>query len=78
MFWKILIVALILLLLFGSHRLARIGQNLGQGVRNFKKGLAGEDDDEPQPEPDPPAPKQLPPKREAASVDDKARDEHER
>ena len=63
MFWKILIVGLILLLLFGGHRLGSIGQNLGQGIKNFKKALRDDDaDPDSDPEPEPKEPKLLPPK----------------
>jgi sec-independent protein translocase protein TatA len=41
---QLLIVALIILLLFGATRLSEIGKGLGEGIRNFKKGLQ---DDEP-------------------------------
>jgi sec-independent protein translocase protein TatA len=40
-----IIVFLVLLLLFGSSRLADVGKGLGEGIRNFKKGLAGDEDD---------------------------------
>ena len=36
---QILIIALIILLLFGATRLSEIGKGLGEGIRNFKKGL---------------------------------------
>ena len=39
----VLIIALILLL-FGAGRLAAVGKGMGEGIRNFKKGLQ---DDEP-------------------------------
>lgn len=44
--WQVVIVALVILLLFGGRRLGEIGKGLGEGIRNFKKGLA-EDSDEP-------------------------------
>lgn len=42
---QLLIIALILLLIFGAGRIAEIGKGLGSGLKNFKKGLT--DDDEP-------------------------------
>jgi sec-independent protein translocase protein TatA len=36
---QILIVALVIILLFGASRLSSIGKGLGEGVRNFKKGV---------------------------------------
>ncbi len=42
---EILIILGIALLLFGAGRLADIGKGLGEGIRNFKKGLKDQDDD---------------------------------
>ena len=44
--WQIVIVALIILLLFGANRLSEIGKGLGEGIRNFKKGIADDGSDE--------------------------------
>lgn len=44
---EILIILGIALLIFGAGRLADIGKGLGEGIRNFKKGLKDAD-----PEPD--------------------------
>jgi len=41
---ELLIIALIALLLFGAGRIADIGKGLGQGIKNFKKGLKEADD----------------------------------
>lgn len=48
-----LIVAVVVLLLFGPSRLANAGKGLGEGIRNFKKGL---DEDGNPPKDGPPAP----------------------
>src|SRR4051812_18094994 len=45
----LLIVLIIALLLFGAGRVSEIGKGLGEGIRNFKKGL--KDDDAPAPAP---------------------------
>jgi sec-independent protein translocase protein TatA len=37
---KILIVILVLAILFGASRLPSLGRNFGQGIREFKKGIA--------------------------------------
>ncbi len=42
--WQILVVALIILLLFGAGRLADIGKGLGEGIKNFKKGISDPED----------------------------------
>ena len=38
-----LIVIVVLLLIFGPKRLSEVGKGLGQGIRNFKKGMEGEE-----------------------------------
>jgi len=43
---QILIVALIVVLLFGGKRLGELGKGLGAGIRNFKAGVAGDDTDD--------------------------------
>ncbi len=41
---ELLVIGLIVLLLFGPGKLAGLGQGLGEGIRGFKKALAGEDE----------------------------------
>ena len=43
---EILIILFVILLLFGAGRLADMGKGLGEGIRNFKKGLKDEDEPE--------------------------------
>lgn len=43
---EILIILGIAIILFGAGRLADIGKGLGQGIRNFKKGLKEDEDDD--------------------------------
>ncbi len=43
-----LLIAFLLLLLFGAKRLPEIGPSLGKGIREFKKSLTSTDDDESQ------------------------------
>lgn len=43
---QILIIALVILLLFGASRLSDIGKGLGEGIRNFKKGISEDPDGE--------------------------------
>lgn len=42
---QLLVIALIILLLFGASRLGEVGKGLGEGIRNFKKGVAGDGDE---------------------------------
>jgi sec-independent protein translocase protein TatA len=60
--WQLLIIVFVILLLFGGTRLSEIGKGLGEGIRNFKKGLSDDDRkaDEMSPVDEPDAPKQLP------------------
>ena len=43
---EILLILVVALLFFGTSRIADIGKGLGEGIKNFKKGLK-DDDDEP-------------------------------
>jgi sec-independent protein translocase protein TatA len=43
--WQIVIIAVVILVLFGAGRLGDIGKGLGEGIRNFKKGIADDGDD---------------------------------
>lgn len=52
---ELLLILGVALLLFGAGRVADIGKGLGEGIKNFKKGLKEED-------PPPPA-KELPKKK---------------
>ncbi len=40
---QILIILLIVLILFGAGKLPRIAGDLAKGIRNFKKGLEGDE-----------------------------------
>ena len=41
---ELLLVLLIVLLVFGAARLPQIGDALGKAIRNFRKGVSGEDE----------------------------------
>ena len=41
--WHWLIVLVIVVLVFGTKRLKNVGQDLGEAMRGFKKGLHGTD-----------------------------------
>ncbi|HKV09030.1 MAG TPA: twin-arginine translocase TatA/TatE family subunit [Thermoanaerobaculia bacterium] len=48
---ELLIIFLIIMVLFGASRLPQIGKGLGEGIKNFKRGLkAGEEEAEQIPE----------------------------
>lgn len=41
--WEWIIILVIVLLIFGVGRLGKLGEDLGAGIRAFRKGLSGED-----------------------------------
>jgi sec-independent protein translocase protein TatA len=41
--WHWLIVLLVVVLLFGTKKLRNLGGDLGEAVRGFRKGMAGDD-----------------------------------
>jgi sec-independent protein translocase protein TatA len=43
---ELIIILLIVILLFGVGRISKISKELGSGIRAFKEGLQGENDDE--------------------------------
>lgn len=49
--WEILVVLAIVLLLFGVGRISKIGGELGSGIRSFRKGLKGDDEEKTEDEP---------------------------
>ena len=48
---ELLVILLIIVVLFGATKLPQLGKGLGQGIRNFKKGL-GEDSNQESPSED--------------------------
>ena len=44
---EIFLLAMVALLLFGASRIADIGKGLGEGIKNFKKGLREGDVEDP-------------------------------
>ena len=41
---ELLIILLILVVLFGATKIPQLGRGLGEGIRNFRKGLRGGED----------------------------------
>ena len=41
---EILLILLIVILVFGSSRIPELGRGLGEGIKNFKKGIKGEEE----------------------------------
>ena len=44
--WKILLIALIVLLIFGGKKIPELMRGLGKGIRSFKDGMNGKEDDQ--------------------------------
>jgi sec-independent protein translocase protein TatA len=42
---QILVIFVIVLLIWGPARLAGLGKGIGEGIRNFKKGLRPDEDE---------------------------------
>jgi sec-independent protein translocase protein TatA len=43
---EILLILLIVILVFGTSRIPELGKGLGEGIKNFKKGIKGEEENE--------------------------------
>ena len=44
--WEIALILVIILIVFGVGKLPQVGNAIGKGIRSFKKGQAGEDEEE--------------------------------
>jgi len=53
--WQILIVALVVLVLFGRGRISEMMGDFGKGISSFKKGMNEADEPAPKPRIEPPA-----------------------
>ncbi len=63
---KLLIVLVIALIVLGPKKLPEVGRSLGKGIREFKDGVTGKEDEPVQPTPQaitppPPSPAYTPP-----------------
>jgi sec-independent protein translocase protein TatA len=45
-FGEILLILLIVVLIFGTSRIPELGRGLGEGIKNFKKAVKGEEEPE--------------------------------
>ncbi len=43
--WEVVVIAFVVLLLFGGKKVPELMKGLGKGVRSFKDALDGKDDD---------------------------------
>ena len=44
--WEWIVILVIVLLVFGVGRIGKLGEELGKGIRAFRDGLKGEDEEE--------------------------------
>ncbi len=44
-FQELLLIFLIVLVIFGASKLPQLGRGLGEGIRNFRKGVRGGDEE---------------------------------
>lgn len=44
--WEIVLILAIILIVFGVGKLPQVGNAIGKGLRSFKKGQAGEDEEQ--------------------------------
>jgi sec-independent protein translocase protein TatA len=42
---ELVLILVIVIVIFGSSRIPELGKGLGEGIRNFKKGMKGEEDE---------------------------------
>jgi sec-independent protein translocase protein TatA len=61
--WEIILILVIVLIVFGVGKLPQVGGAIGKGLRAFKKGQAGEEEEEAES----PKPKKAAPKKAAKS-----------
>ena len=49
---ELILILAVVVLLFGVGRVSRIGGEMGSAIREFRKGLRGEDEESPKDAPD--------------------------
>jgi len=42
---ELLIILLIVVVIFGASKLPQLGKGLGEGIRNFRQGVKGEEEE---------------------------------
>jgi sec-independent protein translocase protein TatA len=46
---ELLLILLLIVLIFGTSRIPELGKGLGEGIKNFKKGLKGGEEEQKKP-----------------------------
>jgi sec-independent protein translocase protein TatA len=44
-FPELLVILVIVIVIFGAGRIPELGRGLGEGIRNFRKGMKGDEDE---------------------------------
>ena len=44
-FPEIILILVIVILIFGTSRIPELGRGLGEGIRNFRRSVKGDDDE---------------------------------
>ena len=44
--WEIILILVVVLIIFGAGKLPQVGSALGKGIRSFKKGATGDENEE--------------------------------
>jgi sec-independent protein translocase protein TatA len=44
-FPELLVILVIVIVIFGSSRIPELGRGLGEGIRNFRKGMKGDEEE---------------------------------
>lgn len=42
--WELLLILAIVIIIFGAGKLPMLGAGLGEGIKNFKKGIKGDEE----------------------------------
>jgi sec-independent protein translocase protein TatA len=66
--YEIILIVLVIVVIFGGKRLPELGKGLGKGLRNFRKGLSGQEE----------TPEAGPPKTETGDQKDQANQNSDR
>ena len=43
---ELVVILLLVVLMFGGKKLPQLGSSIGESLKNFKKGMKGDDDEE--------------------------------
>jgi sec-independent protein translocase protein TatA len=67
----LLIIAVVILVLFGGRKIPEVMRGLGQGVREFKEGMRGDQPSQPPQQTQTPAQTQTPPSTTTTNTEEK-------